>query len=220
MKFYEKYYASNYEELIAHYPRFYREVFEMVEILKAHGRIADGIEDNIEQAYLNGFIDYADEATIAKMEKFLGIGPNKNRTFEERKRLVKSYFVGFGKLSASLICEMVYSYTNARVSCRFEPFDEEKNNALYVDLEQDAGNIVYMSAIEALLSFKIPAHIQYFIYARIERTAEIICCTGVNQFQVYRPAPIIDGYMTTSEVDNNIYFRTAIIQEIYPVAVR
>ena len=69
MKFYDKYYTSNYEELITYYPRFYRDVFEMVEILKAHGRIADGMEDNIEQAYLNGFIDYADEATIAKTGK-------------------------------------------------------------------------------------------------------------------------------------------------------
>ena len=49
MKFYDKYYTSNYEELITYYPRFYRDVFEMVEILKAHGRIADGMEDNIEQ---------------------------------------------------------------------------------------------------------------------------------------------------------------------------
>ena len=43
MKFYDKYYTSNYEELITYYPRFYRDVFEMVEILKAHGRIADGM---------------------------------------------------------------------------------------------------------------------------------------------------------------------------------
>ena len=47
MKFYEKYYPSNYEELITYYPRYYGDVFEMVEILKAYGRIIDGIEENI-----------------------------------------------------------------------------------------------------------------------------------------------------------------------------
>ena len=57
MKFYEKYYASNYEELITYYPRFYRDVFEMVEILKAYGRIADNLENNIEQIFFNSFID-------------------------------------------------------------------------------------------------------------------------------------------------------------------
>ena len=32
---------------------------------------------------------------------------------------------------------MVGVYTNAPVDCRFEPFDEEKNNALYVRVYQD-----------------------------------------------------------------------------------
>lgn len=161
MKFYEKYYASNYEELITYYPRFYRDVFEMVEILKAHGRIADGMEENIEQAFLNGFIDYADETAIEKLEKFLEIGLNKNRTLEERRRLVKSYFVGFGKLSASLICQMIGAYTNAPVSCRFEPFDEEGNNLLYIDFQRSGNETIYMSDILTLLSKKLPAHIAY-----------------------------------------------------------
>ena len=161
MKFYEKYYANNYEELITYYPRFYRDVFEMVEILKAHGRIADGMEGNIEQAYLNGFIDYADEATISKFEKFLEIGLNKDRTLEERRRLVKSYFVGFGKVSASLICQMISAYTNAPVTCRFEPFDEEGNNLLYIDFQRSDGETIYMSDILLLLSRKLPAHIAY-----------------------------------------------------------
>lgn len=161
MKFYEKYYASNYEELITYYPRFYRDVFEMVEILKAQGRIADGMEGNIEQAFLNGFIDYADEATISKLERFLEIGLNRNRTLEERRRLVKSYFIGFGKISASLICQMIGAYTNAPVSCRFEPFDEEGNNLLYIDFQRSGNETIYMSDILTLLSKKLPAHIAY-----------------------------------------------------------
>lgn len=161
MKLYEKYYASNYEELITYYPRFYRDVFEMVEILKAHGRVADGMEGSIEQAYLNGFIDYADEPTIAKLEKFLEIGLNRSRTLEERRRLVKSYFVGFGKISASLICKMIGAYTNAPVTCRFEPFDDEGNNMLYIDFQRSDGETIYMSDILTLLSKKLPAHIAY-----------------------------------------------------------
>ena len=37
MKLFESYYKNNYEELITYYPVFYREVYEMVEILKAQG---------------------------------------------------------------------------------------------------------------------------------------------------------------------------------------
>lgn len=161
MKFYDKYFANNFEELITYYPRFYRDVFEMVEILKTHGRIADEMESNIEQTYLNSFVDYADEETIEKLEKFLMLGLNKNRTLEERRRLVKSYFVGFGKVSASMIAEMIQSYTGASVDIKFEPFDDERNNMLYIHFQRGDEPTLYMSDINLLLSKKIPAHIQY-----------------------------------------------------------
>lgn len=161
MKFYDKYFESNYDELITYYPRYYRDVFEMVEILKAHGRIADELEANIETTYLNCFIDYADEATITKLEKFLMIGLNKSRTLEERRRLVKSYFVGFGKVSASMLAEMIASYTGAAVNIYFEPFDDEGNNRLYIEFERGEEPMLYMSDINLLLSKKIPAHIEY-----------------------------------------------------------
>lgn len=161
MKLYDKYWPSNYDELITYYPRFYRDVLEMDAILRAHGGVADGLEDDIEQVYLNSFIDYADEATITSLEKFLGIGLNKQRTLEERRRLVKSFFVGFGKVSATMLEEMIESYTGAEVSSRFEASDEEGNNALYLDFERGGVEMLYMSDIIFLLEKKIPAHIKW-----------------------------------------------------------
>lgn len=159
LKFYNRYYQNSYEELITYYPRFYRNVFEMVEILKAYGRIADDLENNIEQIFFNSFIDYADERIIEKFEVFLGIRLNRNRTLDERRRLVKSYFIGFGKISASLIKQMISTYTNAPVDCRFEPFDEEKNNALYIRVYQND----FIDDIIEMLSKRIPAHINYIM---------------------------------------------------------
>lgn len=161
MKFYDKYWESNYDELITYYPRYYRDVLEMVEILKAHGGIADDLEDNIEQVYLNNFIDYADEATILELERFLGIGLNKQRSLEERRRLVKSFFVGFGKVSATMLEEMIESYTGAEVKSRFEITDEAGNNTLYLDFERGDVETLYMSDIIFLLGKKIPAHIRW-----------------------------------------------------------
>lgn len=161
MKFYNKYFASNYDELITYYPRYYREVFEMEAILRAHGGFADGIEDNIELVYNNCFIDYMDEASINRLERFLNIGLQKSRTLEERRRMVKAYFVGFGKVSASMLAAMIQSYTGADVSIRFEPFDEEGNNMLYIDFLRGDEPTLYMGDINLLLSKKIPAHIQY-----------------------------------------------------------
>lgn len=161
MRFYNRYFVNGYEELITYYPRFYREVYEMVEILKAHGKTADGVEDNIERIYLNCFIDYADEATIAKLERFLDIGLNRSRTLEERRRLVKSFFVGFGKVSASMLEEMIQSYTGAGVSSRFEPCDKEGNNMLYLNFERGDEPTLYTGDINLLLGKKIPAHIAW-----------------------------------------------------------
>lgn len=115
MRFYEKQFENNFEELITYYPRFYRDVYEMVEILKANGRVFDRMEGDIEQTYLNCFIKYADEETIKKLEDFLDIRLNKSRTLEERRRLVMSYFIGFGKVSATMLKEMIQSYTGAEV---------------------------------------------------------------------------------------------------------
>ena len=161
MKFYDKYFSSSYEELITYYPRFYKDVFEMVEILKAHGRIADELEENIEQTFYNSFIDYADEATIAKLEKFLGIGLNRTRSLEERRRLIKSFFVGFGKVSASMLAGMIRSYTGAEVESKFEPFDSQGNNMLYLYFQRGREPTLYMSDINLLLDKKIPAHIKW-----------------------------------------------------------
>lgn len=162
MKFYERYFNSSYDELITYYPSFYRDVFEMVEILKAQGKVADKLETNIEQTYLNSFIDYADEQTITKLEGFLKIESNISRTIEERKRLVKSYFIGFGKVSAKMLKEMIYTYTNSSSNILFEPSDELNNNTLYIYIYLSrAAKDIYKNDIKRMLSKKIPAHINY-----------------------------------------------------------
>lgn len=159
--FYNKYFKSNYEELITYYPKFYRDVLEMMAILEAEGNLADDMEDNIEQVFNNCFIDTADENTIGNLEKFLYLGLYKQRSLEERRRLVKSLFVGGGKISASMISEMIAAYTGAAVSCRFEPFDEFGNNKLYIDFSRGNEKTLYMSDILTLIERRIPAHIEY-----------------------------------------------------------
>ncbi len=139
----------------------------MVEILKVHGRIADGIERDIEQTYLNGFIDYADEATISKFEKFLKIGLNKNRTLEERRQLVKSYFIGTGKVSASVISKIIAVYTSSPVICELEPFDDKGNNRLYIEIQNGEDETIYTKDIFALLSKKIPANLMFCLANRL-----------------------------------------------------
>lgn len=161
MKFYEKYYANNYDELITYYPWFYRDVFEMVEILKAHGRIADCLQDDIERTYLNSFLDYVDDETITALEKFLGVGLGQTYRLEERRRYIKAFVAGNGKVSASFFKNMISEYTESDVSVRFEPYDDTGNNKLFINVQCKEGDTFTLKEVDSLISRKIPAHIMY-----------------------------------------------------------
>lgn len=162
-KFYNRQFASNYEELISYYPRYYREVWEMVAILKANGRLLDNAQDAIENIYKNGFIDSMDEAAIAELERFLYIRARGRRTLEERRRLIKSYIIGFGKISATLLSDMLQAYTGSPSIIKLEPFDDQRNNKLYISTSPQNDFFFFASDVLDILSKKVPAHILFSI---------------------------------------------------------
>lgn len=162
-KFYSRQFASNYEELISYYPRYYREVWEMVAILKANGRLLDDAQDAIENIYKNGFIDSMDEAAIAELERFLYIRARSQRTLEERRRLIKSYIIGFGKISATLLSDMLQAYTGSPSIIKLEPFDDQRNNKLYISTSPQNDFFFFASDVLDILSKKVPAHIPFSI---------------------------------------------------------
>lgn len=161
MSMFNSYWKCNYDELITFYPRYYREVLEMDAILHAEGRLADGIQDGIDLMLLNNFIDSADDDTITKLEEFLDLSLMKQRTLEERRRFIKSFFAGQGKVSATRIAEMIRTYTGANTICKFYPFDDEKNNRLDIQFERGSEATIYISDIYILLAKMLPAHIEY-----------------------------------------------------------
>ena len=73
LNLYNRYYQNNYEELITYYPLFYREIYEMKEILKAQGKLADDLEACIERILSDCFLDTADSGVITSYENILGI---------------------------------------------------------------------------------------------------------------------------------------------------
>lgn len=135
LSFYEKAFANNYEELITYYPAFYQQVYEMQEILKAQGKLADGIENGIERAYLNNFIDYADAETIGNLETFLRLEHNRTKELEMRRRIVKAHFVGNGKMSATLIKSMLQAYTEAEVDVELKAYNADSGEGRYLYLD-------------------------------------------------------------------------------------
>ena len=161
LTFYEKDFANNYEELITYYPAFYQQVYEMQEILKAQGKLADGVENGIERAYLNNFIDYADAETIGNLETFLKLDHNKVKDLEMRRRIIKAHFVGNGKMSASLIKSMIQAYTDAEVDVELKAYNDNTGESRYLYLDgqtlcngtrllDETGTKIYSLEVQAL----------------------------------------------------------------------
>ncbi len=157
--YYENGFDSCYEELITFYPIFYKEIFEMNEILKIYGNLADIIQKNIDIMLSDNYIQTADESAITRLEKFLYINTDKTKSLDERRRFVLSFFIGFGRISATKIKAIIKNYTNADVDVKFKRFDEKGNNCLYVTCDRGMENNLKMYDISEILTKKIPTHI-------------------------------------------------------------
>ena len=112
-----------------------------------------------------------DEAAISDLEEFLEIHNDGTKTLDERKKIVKPYFAGFGRISSTTIKEMIAAYSDATADVRLEPFDEAGNNMLYIDLTCGQGATVLINDVLNMLSKKIPAHIMYRLFLRYTSSA-------------------------------------------------
>lgn len=166
--------SKSYERLAKMYPAYYREIYEMQEILKAQGALADELMTSIEQVFFNQFIDCADENVISGFEKKLGIEPDKAASLEERRRIVKAHLIGGGKVSISVIKEMISAYTGAEVRCDFSGIDGKKNRYLNFVIERGTNSFFNLKDILSLLDTKLPAHISYSCRVDIIKGIELV----------------------------------------------
>ncbi len=153
MKFYDKYFANNYDELITYYPRFYRDVYEMTEILKAHGRIADELEANIEQTFLNAFADYADEKTLTKLERFFRITYDEPRSLVSRRSMIKAMLLGQRHVGRKEIKEIISVFTDGEVDV------ELIDGMIRITVTRDLGDTFDLRDCYFIFSSRIPAHL-------------------------------------------------------------
>ncbi len=164
--YYSNGFENTFEELITFYPAFYRDVREMRAILETDGRLIDDVTRAINTVIDNQFVEKADESMITRLEAFLGLETDKNRPLVERRRLVRAFFVGFGKLSATKIAEAIRSFTGADSDVHFPRTDDAGNCTLVIEMHRgDIPEISYAD-IDTVLSKKIPAHIAYKAYVK------------------------------------------------------
>lgn len=163
LTFYDKDFENNYEEFITYYPGYYQQVYEMNEILKAQGRLADRLENCIEQIYRNNFIDYADAETIGRLESFLHLEYNKIKDMEVRRKTIKAHLIGSKVSKASEIAAIIKDCTGYDANIRFEPFDGEGNNRLVIKCSGPEKEAFNLDDIWRILRERIPAHIQFLL---------------------------------------------------------
>lgn len=161
LKFYDRYYENNYEKLITYYPCFYKDVFEMNEILKVHGKISDDLENNIEQVFLNCFIDTMDEETISKLEAFLGIISDKSKTLIEKRRFIKALLLGTAHIGQKEIKEIISIFTDGQIEVQLN------EGAIQITVTRDFGDSFNLYDCNYILGGKIPAHLALDMVDRI-----------------------------------------------------
>lgn len=182
-------YPTNFQELCAAMPIFYLDVREMRAILRAQGRLLDGICNGVENVVDFNFILTSDEATIRKWEKALKITYKSRLTLDQRKRVVISYIIGLGHIGEPEIRSIIGQYTPNHVDFDFmrgtitivvegEIFDED-------------------SLLETLLRL-IPAHLtlKMSIHIRKEYRQTIPFAQGGVVGSYFFLEPVTQGHIT------------------------
>ena len=146
---------SGYEELVSYGPYFYKDILEMDANYQFAGKTLDIMAEGLEAIISNQFIDSADESTILRMERWLGIDTDFTRTLDERKKKVKLVWNGGEKLSGSFIKNLVRSYTG----CDDDPA-VKMTTYLIINAYISSNKTVYISDLEEQLEKMKPAHIR------------------------------------------------------------
>lgn len=182
-----------YERLINMYPSYYHDVYEMQEILKAQGTLSDKLHADIERIFNNQFIDYADENIISGYEKKLGITTESSASLEERRKIVKSHLMGNGKISVSIVKEMIEAYTGAEASCRLIVMSANRDYGLHINIERGSYSFFNMKDICSFLDIKLPAHIKYNMYVNYKKEIEFIHSYEFNNTTLPKCGEFISG---------------------------
>lgn len=153
-------YKNNFQELCAAMPLYYLEVFEMRAILRAQGRLLDGVCGGVENVVDFNFILTADDATIRMWEKVLKITYKGRLTLEQRRRVVIGYIIGFGHIGEQEIRAIIAQYTPNHVD-----FDFMRGKiTIFID-----GEIFDEDNMLNTLLRRIPAHLSLCITVHVRR---------------------------------------------------
>lgn len=153
-------YENRFKELCACMPLFYLDVYEMREILKAQGRLGDGIFEATERVINNNFILLADAETVGQWEDMLKITHDGPMTLDQRKSVIMGFVCGNGHIGEPEIRAIIAQYTPQAVTVGFA------KGVIYITIE---GEVFGEGSLLETLLRRIPAHLALRIQLRKTR---------------------------------------------------
>lgn len=204
-------YEDGFKELCAAMPLFYLDVFEMREVLKAEGRLIDGVSGGFELVVADNFILPADEATIEKWETALNIVYEETLTLDQRKQVVIGYICGNGHIGEPEIRDIIGRYTSAVVTVGFA------RGVITVVIE---GEVPGEATLLDTLLRRIPAHLRLFMQIHIRRVfrQDLSFFHGGAIVTAFNPQPV--GVDRTSVLPFAVSYGGAVVSglETQPVS--
>lgn len=198
-----------YEELVSYGPSWWTEYREMDAIYRFAGWTLDLMALWLEKIVLNQFPIYADEGTIALMERILALEPEPGDSLDERRRTVAAYYPGNGKFGASTIKAIIKTYSG----CESEIWWEDGILQIRIILEEDA--VFSARKIENIVLRRMPAHVATsfrdllitFVLSE-SLTERVILRTPISAWQgLLDGSRLLDGtYLLDAELPTRITF--------------
>lgn len=171
---------SGYEELVSYGPHFYKDILEMDANYRFAGKTLDTMAQGLEDLISNQFIDYANEGTILRLEKWLGIETDFSKSLEERRKKVKLAWNGGEKFNATLIKRMIRSHTGcANPTVRMTTY-------LSIDSGVSPEESIYMSDLIEQFEKMKPAHVRMNISIKRKCSLKVNVFAHVNVGEVLK----------------------------------
>lgn len=149
---------SAFEQISSMYPKWYLDIYEMKEIIRIEALLAEDMQRAIDLILDNHFIDTINEDKASELENYLGITGISNRPIEERRKIIKTYFLGRGKLSMAQIIAIVEALTDGECIGEFSVYDTYYNNAIKLRISNCDIKNMLIDVINSLKE-RVPAHL-------------------------------------------------------------
>lgn len=162
---------SGYEEIVSYGPQWWTQYREMDAVYQFAGWTLDLMASFLERLVNNQLPAYADEGTIAMLEKLLKLEHEGEMSLEERRTMVQAYYFGSGKLSESMIKKIVRSYTGCECNVWLE------DDYFHIDIILDRPFTLFGSKVFGVIGNRMPAHLQhgFLLKDRIEAFLSVGC---------------------------------------------